>query len=621
MAKTARAQTFVRAVIGGRRYSRAPTDAVAPTAPTWPLVNGVEQSPIPNTTFIDVAWINGVDAETGIKETLVEYRRNGAASWTEFSRVAYPGSQETIDGLTLGTPYDIRLTNYDYAPIPNGTSSTVKTVSTLGTSADLEPGSISITTAAISVSEGTAFGVEITRAGAGVSSSGANAQWQFSGFSEGTPSPANNTLSWAAGENGPKSISTTAGTVAQNRTGIFRIVAVDAPGSSIQPTLGTSQIAVTVVDTGVSTAIKFNPGHYMSPDFGKRPPDSRYAEFAAMNSSARRIEGFLLSVYWGELNTGNGQYDWTILDHAIAMAELYDLRVILRIEDRSFGTFNQDLVVPADMSGNALYGGGYWQKQNSSGTGGGTGRIARYWLTSVMDRWMVFMAALAARYDNHPRLEMLRGGETAPHLDVKPPDYSEDLNYAAMQRLIVETPQYFRRTIFCLGTNFGVSRSRMEALMALAFANRSGMGGPDSLPASTRFNTTDGSYSDHALVGDKAASAQPFWPGGGGTDYRGQIFYCNEIQGVSMGGEEGGWDAATHYDWMLNGLAQSHMIWFYKTFNYPHSARDLYWLNTSSAAIADSTKFTTDIKTFLSSSRPLVLTPPAYFPSVITGGT
>lgn len=247
--KIALPKLFLRTPIGGFRYSRGPADIHSPSPPSL-------YPPVPNITTINIAWINGVDAETGIAATYAEISPSGANTWTR-TVLNYPLANNTFTGLTSGLPYDVRVANTDnagnvsaYCPI--------QTLTTLSNASDLEPGAISLPAVSLTLSESALFSVTLARSGAGVSSPAVEADWQFSGFSEGTPSPANGTVTFPAGANGAQIFQSTTGAVLADRAGMLRIAAVRALSGTIQPSLGISQASVTILEQNASAPLIFS---------------------------------------------------------------------------------------------------------------------------------------------------------------------------------------------------------------------------------------------------------------------------------------------------------------------------------------------------------------------------
>lgn len=400
MAKAVLAKEFVRAIIGGRRYSRGPTDATNPTAPDW-APNTV---PVPNTTFVDLAWVNGTDGQTGIKETRVEYRLTAVGGAYTTVVVAYPLAAYQLTGLSSFTAYDVRLANVDNAGNVSSYSS-VLTFSTLASSADLEPGAVSINATSATANEGAPLSIAITRTGAGVSAPALEVDWQFTGLAEGTPTPANGTLSFAAGTNSTELVQVTAGFVSVDRAGAFAIVAARALSGNIQPSIGTSQISVVINDVAASAGTKWHPGHYVKTQ-GQHASTSTAAYVTNVtnaitgyvNDSAFFL-GALVTYAWGHLNPTGSTYDWSpVYTHITALG---GKKLIVSLSWKCYNLPNRGVIAPADII----------SQSDANNQGGYTMHMET---AAVMNRYIAFMEAFAAEFDDNPAVEMVTCDESAP---------------------------------------------------------------------------------------------------------------------------------------------------------------------------------------------------------------
>jgi hypothetical protein len=593
MVKNALAQLFVRASDGGRRYSRAPTDVGAPSAP-------VLADPVANTTFIDVAWVNGVDAETGIKETLIEYRVNGTATWIEFSRVAYPDSVEQIDGLIQGTPYDIGATAYDNAG--NASARAVKTVSTLGTSADLEPGTLAVGPTTVTVNEGTAFNIPLVRSGAGISSPIVEADWQFTGFSEGTPSPANGTVQFGSAVNGVQQAASTAGVVSADRSGVFRIAAVRALSGVLQPSLGNSQATVTIKNVGASTGVRWHPGHgVFLGNFGtaddKGYQDSWIEELESMANVKHVLGGF----YWGAIETALGVYDFTLIENFVTKCALHGKKAIIWVQDRVFSSGSIQFQIdegrlPAYIQG-LIPTGGYFSSTTQSLV------AAKLYYAAPMARLIALQEALANRYNNDARVEGVFSAESSlPANGIE--GFSHSAYLAQWKLMVTALAEQWTKTNVFLGMNsgFGTDALRIDALQH-AVANRMLLSGPDIHATADTYSLFQRIYL--GLVG--------------GVDYRSQMACGFQVQGPNLGGNhtpstmdpDDVMDAIYDKAKPAGTLKCSYVIWLRKTFNFAPDTNDVQWNHASYPKI----------KTWLEQSAasiPLLTTMPGNYTAINT---
>lgn len=597
MAKDAIAQAFKRSVIGGRRYSRAPTDTTAPE------IAPVLSTPITTDTTISVAWTNGADSQTGIKDTSLEYRVHGTTDWTVIL-VTYVagspiGSSYTLTGLSAGTAYDIRIANRDNAATPNYSAYASTTVSTTGSNPALEPGLISIAVPSASVLEGGQLQVTVQRTGSGASAPTVEADWNLTGFSGNVPTPSNGTLSWTA--DGLQTVQATAPAVTADRTGTLNITAVRALSGSIQPSLGTSQIPITIRDTGSSAGVKWHPGHY-----GLLTSTSSYTTSQLDAIAAANVLGVKVGVGWSTIEPTRGNYSRTFLDQLFSDCRSRGLRVAIEFVDQSFGSGNP---VPAYMATEPGANGGYFKK-----VAGGV-ETKRY-LSAVMNRLLAAWSWIGATYDSEPLFEgIVIIAESAISEGTTQSDWSESGYLTQYLRAVAEVPTYFPTTNVWAGLNFGFGTNTNYTTITTAMrANRCGMRGPDCYVS--QGGITKGDYAVKGYVWNGSG-----WVSGG-TDSRGVINIAYDVQGPELGGKENpssGTNITTLYNQAFATLKCSHLFWLYKNWTIgPTPPDDIYWDNTQSYA-TNPLAGSQDIKTFLSGSHPLVTTAPSFYSAVNTG--
>jgi len=251
-------KTVYRPIVGGRRYMRIP-DTTPPTAPTLLTPQAI------GPTTINVALTYGADSDTGIAAGIFEIQEaTGPGPWIQ-RQVAFPTATyqfTAADGIASNSLYNLRAANTNGAGSPlTSTYSAIQQVQTPLAQSQLAPGAISITTSLVQVTEGGQITINVSRTGAGSAAPTVQADYVFENFTEGTPQPPSRTLEWLGNATGVRSISATAGLVQAARTGNVRITAVRALTGTINPTLGTSQVPVTIVDSiTVSGALEVGAG-------------------------------------------------------------------------------------------------------------------------------------------------------------------------------------------------------------------------------------------------------------------------------------------------------------------------------------------------------------------------
>ncbi len=113
------------------------------------------------------------------------------------------------------------------------------------------------------------------------------------------------------------------------------------------------------------------------------------------------VKGFQVTFDWRTIETGDGVYNWRLMDENIAAAEHYGLAFIVKILDRSFDGSN---VLPAYFSSSRMV----WA------TGGGNaGFVAKRWDPWVYTRIIRLYKAIANRYDGNPAFGGIATTESA----------------------------------------------------------------------------------------------------------------------------------------------------------------------------------------------------------------
>lgn len=597
LAKVVSDITFARPIIGGRRYSRGVPDTTPPGVP-----QGVQL--VPGDTTIDVSWVYPTDADSGIKSALLQISPNGVDQWSTSVQIDYPTATYQFTGLTSSTPYYVRIAAQDAAPAANVSSwTTPQVITTTASLSDLQPGRIDIVPTSAATAEGTGFHIEVARTGAGPQGALTQADWAFSGFTNGTPSPPNGYLEWAEGENSSQYITSTAGLVTANELGSFKIFNVRTPGSTLQATKGADTIPVQVYDVGTG-AKKWNPGHYMMQTTIDSYSTAIINEIAAMPNCL----GAKHRIGWNTLEPTQGNYDFTFTDTLFGLLKAAGKRFVLEVAMESYNNQNP---IPTYLTTLANGGGGYYRKVNTPGV------QAKVYLPAVMARVKALAAAIANRYDTDPKFEGVVFQDESVLLEATTQsDYSESLWVTQFSDLITSLPTYFKESNCWVGFNFGFSnKANLVTLVDAMVASGCGVTGPDSYVDSD----------DNTTQGDKVVRGYR-WNGSSwvltGPDRRGVIPIAHDTQGPEMGGKENvvAYTILTIYNIQYNTHKENHSFWLYHNFQTPpNPPTDLYWDNTKSYAVSPTSGM--DIKTFINSGTyPTRSTSPSVYGSVITGG-
>lgn len=575
MSKNADPKTFLRAVVGGFRYSRAP-DTTPPSVP-------VLSPPVPGIGLINIQWINGLDAGSGIASTYAEVSPNGAGTWMR-TVVPYPGTSTTFTGLPNALPFDIRLANVDNAGNVSAYTA-IQTTTTLPSAADLEPGTVALSSTGFSVNENTFFSASIVRSGAGASSPAIEVDWAFSGFNQGTPSPANGTLSWAGAENGSKLIQTTAGNVTANQTGLLKIVAVRALAGNISPTVGSpSQASVTIIVVN-QLGKKFNPGFYMMSgqltETGDANLSSKIVEQNLCQSSGPKVLGWAGRYRTNIVGNTPGVFDFSIvfndLNRLRALSPARRMMIIMLCNN--YSSTNYTTTIPSSIYNNSAYGAspvagkyGWWY------INGGNGETLAFWRPAVMDFVISLFQALASAVnpqtgltlDQDPLVEMVAFTETASSpFNTGPagadPTWSTNAIFTQYKRLIDAMVLAWPNTIFSVWNNYCQSTANAQALTNYILQKGCAQGGPDTWVGAQLNSPQSLTWGQAAALG--VAQGDPTFSG---PDLRGKIGMLSVTEGTESTFRNP-YTPITFFNQINNVLRQGHCV---LTCEYPNATDD-----------------------------------------------
>lgn len=315
--------------------------------------------------------------------------------------------------------------------------------------------------------------------------------------------------------------------------------------------------SVVPVSPGSVTGIKWHPGHYVWMD----PHSSQAAIMSAIDSlsSETTVQGIQLEINWASLEGSTpGDYSngFAIVDAYLAkLASLkVPKRLILGVNERKFGTPPAANTSCADAAAGLLP--SYLAQLSDGGcviaapgAAGSLSVTARFWEPQVMDRLIALSQAYAQRYDQNPLVEMFFGnGETAvavpPGTNFTMPSYAVQL-----KRWFDASEKVWLHTQLRLAANYFGSDAQMVDLMTYASANGGVIvGGPDPelpLPTITRPVQAD----------------ELFRASAGGTDFRGNVPWIGEVQGLGLGYRFTQLPSEI-YDFYSNTMHASYMVWY-----------------------------------------------------------
>lgn len=587
MTKQAVAKVFQVATVAGKKSSRGPADAIAPSTPTLrPVQVGA--------TTIALAWVNGADAQTGISGTVVQRRLSNTVPWTDEVIVPYVAGAPSASAYTFtdgvaNTSYDLRIANRDHA-VPQNTSAFTapQTVTTLASAVDLQPGTLAITVASIAVGEGQALSISVARTGAGALAPIVRVDWTLAGFGAATPVPATGPLEWAAGTNGIQSATVTVPSIVATITGTFDLSNARALSGNLNPTVGLASIPVTFVEsTPGLVGVKWQPGHGMEFNSYLTPSSDGYtaSQVSALAGEAN-VKFVLHRVYWASLESAQGQYNFSRLKTLLALCQASGVGLMIMLIDRTFGGDSAIGYLPLYLNSLPGGSGGYYQKSLS----GGTGIVSREWLAPVQDRKIALYQAFAAAdagggytFDTHPWFWGVMTEESVPGGGVAsgtPSDYTPAALAAQLKRGMTQGKAAWPHTHFFANLNF--LSGQMEGLVAHAHAAGCGITGPDTVPLPAPPDPAFGTQAQRAFLGYHEDGSA------GGISYVGKMAALWQVQGPELGGKEGTFSMASigNFGALLGG---NMMAWLRSTLPAPRptwTGDILPYLRGSPAALA-----------------------------------
>jgi hypothetical protein len=293
--------------------------------------------------------------------------------------------------------------------------------------------------------------------------------------------------------------------------------------------------------TSSGLAKKWTPGHYLSANafgFAKNDWGRRQTYDLAKNPL---FKGGLIRLAWGALEPQKDRYDFSQIDKDLAYVKSIGKKLIIEVwwegyKPESVGQggdrYFPDYIVAIPDS--IKESGGYWSINLDD--------------PYLMDRFIALCAALAARYDNDPAVELFAINETAHETGREWP------------RAVPLIASKWKHTNVVLYMNWIDGADLARTVMATLAANSAGVGGPDTLPPESeggRFGEDMGSRALRGVGRDAIYQDSPEHGYGdfGSTDYRGRVPVAYNYQAIH------GIPPSTLIKYQLDTLKATHIIW------------------------------------------------------------
>lgn len=245
---------------------------------------------------------------------------------------------------------------------------------------------------------------------------------------------------------------------------------------------------------------KWHPGHYITVG-----PRTNTLDFIAKHPSIvsdDHIRGILKKVYWGDLESNSGEYDFAGIDRILSELERSNKYLFLLVLDRSF-SHGCSPGIPMPEYIYAHDNGRYRAELNNNRNG----CAAAVWEPWVMDRFISLMRALGARYDINPSFHGISSPESALGTAES---YDKESYKEQFIRLLQETRLAFPHSLVLGNLNYlsfdGVSsESNLTDIAEIVEEFGGGLSTPDSIPSrATPFNFIAQKFKGRVAIAPRA---------------------------------------------------------------------------------------------------------------------
>ncbi len=195
------------------------------------------------------------------------------------------------------------------------------------------------------------------------------------------------------------------------------------------------------------------------------------------------IEGVQIVYNWRLLESGKGEYDFSLIEEHLAAAEKLGKKLVIQVQDRFFSPAARN--VPEYLLNEPEYGGGLAPQVEDPEAEDSApyGWVAMQWDPEVRERYQALLAALADEFDG--RVFAVNLPETA--IDVSMGGFDCDAYFDAEMANFAAAISAFSQSHVVLYANFWPcewdnDHDYMGRVFAYAAANGAGLGGPDVVP-------------------------------------------------------------------------------------------------------------------------------------------
>jgi hypothetical protein len=200
------------------------------------------------------------------------------------------------------------------------------------------------------------------------------------------------------------------------------------------------------------------------------------------------ISGAQVMYIWGNLEPRKGEYDFSMIEHDLALAKARGKGFFIEVLDRMFQP-ESSRYYPRYLREDPEYGGGIaWQGEGATnGRPAWSGWVARQWDAKVRARFQALHAALAKQFDGRVTGIILTETAASVNKETPPLGFTCDAYFDAEKENALFVRGAFKRSHVVVYANFwpcgwANENGYMSRFFDFAAANRIGVGGPDLVP-------------------------------------------------------------------------------------------------------------------------------------------
>lgn len=224
-------------------------------------------------------------------------------------------------------------------------------------------------------------------------------------------------------------------------------------------------------------SVKWFPGHYVHIRHvgfdGEGSLNNRLVNENVRNlvKDNPYIMGYKIQTVWREIEVSKDQYDFSVIQSILKLAESDGKKVMIHIQDR----FVPESGLPEYMM-SAEYEGGYFKSTPPFFPGVDFGKV---WLPQYQYRWNRFIKAMGEALDDNPILAGVMVSESAFSRD--DPGYNKEGHLNWLISMHATAAKYFPKTPFFQYVNWGFpsAEDRDHLMKQIVEVSKNGFGGPD----------------------------------------------------------------------------------------------------------------------------------------------